>query len=108
MVAEILYPSEIDMQDTVGDLNRRQAMWMQAHAHHLAERVPSRNCRWRWSDVELTHGELAKLRDAGLIEQVERDWWRTTDRCIQAICDYGRLERDAVGCRAGQLLLDGP
>jgi len=95
------------MADPIGTLDNKYGRWMSAHAHELVDRLPRPECRWRWSDVDLTESELKTLRRAGLIEQVEEGHWRTTRRCIQAVADYGRFECADVGIHVGQLVLGG-
>jgi hypothetical protein len=87
---------------TVGDLDGNKApRWMSAHASRLKKHCPRPACRWQWSDVNLDHGTLVKLRDMGLIVQAGDQEWRSTERLMKAIADYGRFNEDDVGTVTG-------
>lgn len=90
----------------VGNLSNKYGRWMSSHAHELHDRLPKPCCRWSWSDVELEQSELLRLRDAGLIEQVGPQTWRTRTEAIDAVADYGRFERKDVGVMVGQVVIN--
>lgn len=95
------------MSGRTGNLNRRRAIWMSSHAHHLADEVPRPCCRWRWGEVAVANGHLKQLRDMGLIKRVDSGRWRTTFDAARAIADYHAdpLEPGDVGVLAGQVPL---
>lgn len=70
---------------------------MAAHAHELKDVIPLPDHTWKWSDTDLTRSQFSHLRRSGLIKQMGEQEWRTTEKCIQAIADYGRIPRDEIG-----------
>ncbi|WP_143114447.1 hypothetical protein [Halopenitus persicus] len=85
------------MSKPVGDLGRKSARWMTANAHELKDVIPFPDHTWKWSNTDLTRSQFSYLRRQNLIEQVGEQEWRTTEKCIQAIADYGRIPRDEIG-----------
>ena len=85
------------MSKPVGNLGRDSARWMTANAHELKDVIPLPDHTWAWSDTDLTRSQFSYLRRYGLIKQVDEQEWRTTEKCIQAIEDYGRIPRDEIG-----------
>lgn len=70
---------------------------MSTHAHDLTDVIPLPDHTWAWSDTDLTRSQFSYLRRHGLIKQIDEQEWRTTEKCIQAIEDYGRIPRDEIG-----------
>lgn len=85
------------MSQPVGNLGRTCARWMATHADELKDVIPLPDHTWKWSETDLTRSQFSYLRRYGLIEQVGEQEWRTTNKCIQAIGNYGRIPQDEIG-----------
>lgn len=85
------------MSKSVGDLGIGNGRWMTANAHKLKDVIPLPDHTWSWSETELTRSQLSELRNRNLIVKEGEQEWRTTEKCIQAISDYGRVQRDEIG-----------
>jgi hypothetical protein len=70
---------------------------MTANAKELAEDIPQPGCTWSWSDTDLDRSLLCSLKNKDLIVQVGEQEWRTPEKTIEEIANYGRLDEDAVG-----------
>lgn len=70
---------------------------MCSNAHLLVDDIPLPGGAWSWSDTNLTRSQLCRLRNMGLIVHVGRKKWKTTERCVKAIADYGCYNLDDVG-----------
>lgn len=85
------------MSKSVGDLGIGDGRWMTANAHKLKDVIPLPDHTWSWSETELTRSQFSELRRRNLIVHEGEQEWRTTEKCIQAIEDYGRIPRDEIG-----------
>ena len=85
------------MSESVGDLGRNSARWMTANAHQLKDVIPLPDHTWMWSDTDLTRSQFSYLRRKNLIVKEGPQEWRTTEKCIKAIADYGRIPREEIG-----------
>lgn len=85
------------MSESVGDLGIGDARWMTANAHELKNVIPLPDHTWSWSETELTRSQFSELRRRNLIKKEGKQEWRTTEMCIQAIADYGRIPRAEIG-----------
>ncbi|QRV16305.1 hypothetical protein JMJ58_05280 [Haloterrigena salifodinae] len=81
------------------------ACWMRANHQMLDAHLPEPGATWRWSDTGLSRSILCDLRNRGLIEKCDGEWW-TTRRCWRALERYGDADEDERGEIVGQQTLD--
>ncbi|MGM0605950.1 MAG: hypothetical protein ACQETB_09815 [Halobacteriota archaeon] len=85
------------MTRNVGGLGTTAARWMTANAKELAETIPRPGCTWSWSETDLDRSLLCSLKNKNLIVHVGEQEWRTPEKTIEEIANYGRLDLCDIG-----------